>query len=73
LSDTNATSWAFPLIVQWTNNYYRVGKATIWVCYQCGEMFDGEICTLFTGQCYKCYPRPDEMTGEPFVGLWEEE
>jgi len=67
MSDANGT-------VRWTNNYYRVGwKATIWVCYQCGEMFDGDICVSFTGQCYKCYPRPDEMTAEPFVGYWEEE
>jgi len=42
-----------------TSNCYRVGNwiACIWVCYDCGEMFDSEICNSFTGQCYECYPR----------------
>jgi|TARA_B100001559_G_C16378122_1_gene565248 hypothetical protein len=53
------------LDVKWTNNYYKIGwNHTIWVCYDCGEMFDGELCTAFTGQCYTCYPRPDKMKGD---------
>jgi len=47
-----------------TSNFYHVPHgvwATIWVCYDCGEMFDSELCWSFTGQCYECYPRPDEM------------
>ena len=45
-----------------TSNYYSVGHiATIWVCYDCGEMFDSELCNGFTGQCYECYPRPNDM------------
>jgi len=64
MSDINGT-------VRWTNNYYKIGNATIWVCYKCGEMFDSEICMGFTGECYKCHPRPDKMTGVPFVGFWE--
>ena len=48
--------------VPYTNNFFKVGHlACIWICYDCGEMFDGELCTGFTGQCYECYPRPDEM------------
>ena len=44
--------------------YYKVGNATIWACYDCGELFDSEICRGFTGQCYSCYPRLDEMRGD---------
>ena len=47
-----------------TNNFYHVpyGQyATIWVGYKCGEMFDSELCWSFTGECYECYPRPNEM------------
>ena len=45
-----------------TSNFYSVGNiATIWVCYKCGEMFDGELCWSFTGECYECYPRPNDM------------
>jgi len=41
-----------------TSNFYRVGwVATIWVCYECGEMFDSDLSASFTGQCYDCYPR----------------
>lgn len=42
-----------------TSNYYVVKGtyATIWVCYDCGEMFDSELANGFTGQCYDCYPR----------------
>ena len=45
-----------------TSNFYRVGHiATIWVCFMCGEMFDSKLCWSFTGECYDCYPRPNEM------------
>lgn len=45
-----------------TSNFYRVGHiATIWVCFMCGEMFDSELCWSFTGECYDCYPRPNDM------------
>jgi len=49
-----------------TSNFYVIkqGYATIaciWVCFSCGEMFDGELCSSFTGECYECYPRPKEM------------
>jgi len=52
--------------IDYTDNYYLVKQgyvtiACIWVCYKCGEMFDGELCWSFTGECYECYPRPQEM------------
>jgi len=54
-------------ILMATDNYYHVPHgtyATIWVCYKCEEMFDSELCWSFTGECYSCYPRPDEMKVE---------
>ncbi len=51
---------------EYTSNYYSVGHiATIWVCYECGEMFDSELCNSFTGQCYECYPREMKQNAEP--------
>ena len=47
-----------------SDNFFHVpvGRyATIWACYKCKELFDSEICTSFTGECYKCYPRPNDM------------
>ena len=47
-----------------TSNFYHVpyGQyATIWVCFNCGELFDSELCYSFTGECYECYPRPNDM------------
>jgi len=47
-----------------TSNFFHVPYgvyATIWVCYSCGELFDSETCWSFTGECYECYPRPNEM------------
>jgi hypothetical protein len=38
--------------------------ATIWSCYKCNSLFDSELCSSFTGECYECYPRPSEMKGE---------
>ena len=33
----------------------------IWICFSCGELFNSEICWSFTGECYDCYPRIDQM------------
>lgn len=56
---------SFSKDIPWTSNYYRVGyDVCIWICHTCGNMFDSELCKGFTGQCYSCYPRPDEMKGD---------
>lgn len=53
------------MTVPWCNNYYKIGWShTIWVCHSCGNLFDSEICSSFTGECYTCYPRPDRMKGD---------
>jgi hypothetical protein len=48
--------------VPYTNNPMRIDwDHMIWICFVCGEMFNSEICWSFTGECYECYPRPNDM------------